>query len=71
MVSCSGFHRSSSLVLPLLSDTGFSVYLLTSNTESCGEDDAAGPVVDVPMILTELPRERTAGVSSRKHNFDE
>ena len=28
--SCSGFHRSSSLVLPLLSCTGFSVYLLTS-----------------------------------------
>ena len=31
--------RSSSLVLPLLSGTGFSVYLLTSNTESCDEDD--------------------------------
>ena len=27
------------MVLPLLSDTGFSVYLLTSNTESCDEDD--------------------------------
>ena len=37
--SCSGFPRSSSLVLPLLSGTGFSVYLLTSNTESCDEDD--------------------------------
>ena len=35
---CSGFPRSSSLVLPLLSGTGFSVYLL-SNTESCDEDD--------------------------------
>ena len=37
--SCSGSHRSSPLVLPLLSCTGFSVYLLTSNTESCDEDD--------------------------------
>ena len=37
--SCSGSSRSSSLVLPLLSGTGFSVYLLTSNTESCHEDD--------------------------------
>ena len=36
---CSGFPCSSSLVLPLLSGTGFSVYLLTSNTESCDEDD--------------------------------
>ena len=36
---CSGFHRSSPLVVPLLSGTGFSVYLLTSNTESCDEDD--------------------------------
>ena len=27
------------LVLPLLSGAGFSVYLLTSNTESCDEDD--------------------------------
>ena len=39
VVSCSGFHRSSPLVLPLLSGTGFSVYLWTSNTESCDEDD--------------------------------
>ena len=39
MVSCSGSPRSSPLVLPLLSGTGFSVYLLTSNTESCDEDD--------------------------------
>ena len=31
---CSGVPRSSSLVLPLLSSTGFS-----SNTESCDEDD--------------------------------
>ena len=36
---CSGFSRSSSLILPLLSGTGFSVYLSTSNTESCDEDD--------------------------------
>ena len=35
---CSGFHRGSSFVLPLLSDTGFSVYLFASNTESCDED---------------------------------
>ena len=39
MVSCSGSLRSSPLVLVLLSGTGFSVYLLTSNAESCGEDD--------------------------------
>ena len=36
--SCSGFPRSSQLILPLLSGTGFSVYLLTSNTKSCDED---------------------------------
>ena len=36
---CRGFPRSSSLVLPLLSGTGFSMYLLTSNTDSCDEDD--------------------------------
>ena len=36
--SCSGSLRSPSLVLPLLSGAGFSVYLLTSNTESCEED---------------------------------
>ena len=36
---CTRFPRSSSLVLPLLSGTGFSVYLLTSNSESCDEDD--------------------------------
>ena len=36
---CDGVRRSSSLVLPLLSGTGFSVYLLTSKTESCDEDD--------------------------------
>ena len=37
--SCNGSPRSSSLVLPLLSGTGFSVYLMTSNAESCDEDD--------------------------------
>ena len=36
---CIEFPRGSSLVLPLLSGTGFSVYLLTSNTESCDQDD--------------------------------
>ena len=35
---CIGFPCSSSLVLPLLSGAGFSVYLSTSNTESCDED---------------------------------
>ena len=33
--SCNGSSRSSSLVLPLLSGSGFSVYALTSKTESC------------------------------------
>ena len=36
---CCRFLRGSSLVLPLLSGAGFSVYLLTSNAESCDEDD--------------------------------
>ena len=36
---CCRFHRNSSLVLALLSCTGFSVYMLTSNTESRDEDD--------------------------------
>ena len=35
---CSGFLRNFPLVLPILSVAGFSVYLLTSNTESCDED---------------------------------
>ena len=39
---CCRFPRSSSLVLPLLSGTGFSVYLFSSNTESCDEDDDVG-----------------------------
>ena len=50
--SCSGFPRSSSLVLPLLSGAGFWVYLLTSNTESCDEDDEAG-VGDVEELVGE------------------
>ena len=41
-VYASGFSRSSSPALPLLSATGFAVYLLTSNTESCDEDDEVG-----------------------------
>ena len=45
--SCNGFPRSSSLVLPLLPGTGFSVYPLTSNTESCDEDDDE---VDVGVV---------------------
>ena len=32
------FLRNSSFILPLLSCTGVSAYLLTSNTESCDED---------------------------------
>ena len=83
-------------MLPLLSVAGFTVYLLTSTTESCDEDDevgvgvveelvdkpgttngtlfdilqsillpffgemwflTAGPVVGIPMILTELHQE--------------
>ena len=48
----SGFLRSSSLVLPLLSGTGFSVYLLSSNKESCdeevGEDTVEEQLADKP-----------------------
>ena len=44
--SCNGFPSSSSLVLPLLFGTGFSVYLLTSNTESCGDDEVCVGVVE-------------------------
>ena len=49
--SCSGSPRSSSLVLPLLSGTGFSVYLLSSNTESCDEDDDDGGVGIVEELV--------------------
>ena len=51
---CNGFHRSSSLVLPLLSVAGISMFLLTSSTESCDEDDeevgvgVVKELVDIP-----------------------
>ena len=45
--------RSSSLVLPLLSGTGFSAYLLLSKTESCDEDDVIG--VSVVEELVDKP----------------
>ena len=48
---CSGFHRNSSLVLPLLSVAGFSVYLLTSNTESCDADVEEVGVDDVEELV--------------------
>ena len=42
----------SPLVLPLLSGTGFSVYLLTSNTESCDEgDDEVGVGVVEELVV--------------------
>ena len=48
----SGFPRTSSPVLPLLSGTGFSVYLLSSNTEACdeekGEDVVEEELADKP-----------------------
>ena len=52
---CSGFPCASSLVLPLLSGNGFSVYLLTSNTESCDEDDEEVGV-GVAEELVDKPR---------------
>ena len=52
---CSGSPRSSSLVLPLHPGTGFSVYLLTSNTESCDEDDEE-VCVGVVEELVDKPR---------------
>ena len=52
--SCSGFPRSSSLVLSLLSGTGFSLYLVTSKTESCDEDDEEVGV-DVMEELVDKP----------------
>ena len=48
---CSDVPRSSSLELPLLSGTGFSVHLLTSNTESCDEDDDSVGVGVVEELL--------------------
>ena len=53
--SCNGSPRSSSLVLPLLSVAGFSVYLLTSNTESCDEDDGEVGVGVVEEELADNP----------------
>ena len=50
-----GFPVTPSLILPLLSGTGFSVYLLTSNTESCDEDvEEVG--VGVAEELVDKPR---------------
>ena len=49
---CSGFLRSSSLELPLLSVSGFSVYLLTSHTKSFDEFSEE-IVVDVVGELVE------------------
>ena len=55
MDSCSGSPRSSSLILQLLSGTRFSVYLLTSNTESCDEDDGEEGEVVVEEELADEP----------------
>ena len=54
--SCSGFPRNSSLVLPLLPGTGFSVYLLTSNTESCDEDEEVEGVVEEELADIQEPQ---------------
>ena len=59
--SCSGFHRSSSLTLSFLSGTGFSLYLVTSKTESCHEDDEEVGV-DVMEELVDKPG-TTNGIS--------
>ena len=55
MDSCSGSLRSSSPVLPLPSCTRLSVYLLTSNTESCNEDDGEVGDCVVEQELVEKP----------------
>ena len=80
-----GSPRRSSLVLPLLSGTGCSVYHLTSNTESCDEDDdevGVGVIEELvdkpvtpngtskPVILAELPERKNCGSFFKKHNFD-
>ena len=54
--SCSGSPRRSSLVLPLLSGTRFSVCLLTSTTESCDEDDEEVGEGVVEEELADKPR---------------
>ena len=46
-----GFLRSPLLVLPLLSCSGFSEFLLTSNTESHDEEDDEVGVVGVVKEL--------------------
>ena len=53
--SCSGSPRRSPLILPLLSGTGFSVYLLSSNTESCDEDHGEVGEGVVEEELTDIP----------------
>ena len=52
---CGGFPGNSSLVLPFLSGTGFSVYLLTSNTESCDKDDGEAGEGVVEEELADKP----------------
>ena len=54
--SCSVSPLSSALVLPLLSGTGFSVYLWTSDTESCNEDDEEAGESEVEEELADKPR---------------
>ena len=49
---CIGFLCSSTLVLLIFSGSGFSVYLPTSNTESCDEDDGEVGVGVVEELAT-------------------
>ena len=55
---CSGSLPTSSLVLPLLSGTGFSEYLLASNTESCDEDDGeeGEGIVEEDSLVNQEPQ---------------
>ena len=54
LVQASGFPGAPHSYFPLLSGTGFSVYLLTSNTESCdGDDEEVG--VGVVEELVDKP----------------
>ena len=73
--SCNGSPRSSSLELPLLPGTGFSVFLLTLSTESCDEDDGeVGEGVveeELAMVLTKFPQGKNCGSFFKKHNFDD
>ena len=50
-----GIPRSSSLVLPLLSGTGFSAHRPTSNTDSCDEDDGEAGEGVVEEELADKP----------------